>query len=524
MAATARRHLAALIGMAMLAPTAALAGSTPPPGMAPDAANARLPTALASLYQRVNAKAYGAKGDGVTDDSAAIASAIAAVEPKGGVVLFPPGAYCVFSGVTVAGDDVRLLGSGGYSGYASVIEACGHDVTVVALNGNRDSIGYLNVSGMDSPAATHPTVTSAGVDSSIEHAFLDSGYDEVYNTGAELILAYDFIGFSYGPANVFSTGALHVRKVKADTPYPYGSPAVAATISAWTANTLIAAGALRTIASGTWLLQATVGGTTGTAQPTAASYASDIADGTVTWQLAGRVNNYAFQLDSVGASGSDFVENDMTGPYYWVVGLTNTTGTAGTGNGPQAVRFAGDNFGDGLNGHIYADDGAGLVIAGATFSNCILSGCAHLRTTGSWAGVASVTGGVMHSGSYGVDNDAAEPDRVRRADSRHVERSTAFGGRPEQLLLSGQRPLDRHAVGQQRRRGFDRCRRQQQLRHHGQRHQRHHDRHQRQRHRRQQDRIGEQLSRPKGSPQPRRSVTAGRLTATPAGGCDKEVT
>jgi pectate lyase-like protein len=396
---------AAAIGLTLL-PLPALAGSAPPPGMSPNAANASLPAALAALYQPVNVKAYGAKGDGVTDDSAAVARAVAGLDPAhGGTVLFPPGSYCVFSGITVTLDDVRLLGSGGYSGKASLIDACGHDVTAVTLNGNRDSISYLHVSGMDSPAVTHPSIVTASVDSAVEHAFVDSGYGSIYNTGAELTLAYDFIGFSYGPYSVFSTGGLHVRKVKADTPYPQDFPPVGATIPAWTANTAVAVDALRTVASGTWLLQATVGGTTGSVEPAAARYTVDIVDGTATWQLAGRANNYAFQLDTVGASGSEFVENDMTGAYYWAVGLTNATGTAGVGNGPQSVRFLGDNFGEGLNGHIYAHDGAALSVTGAKFSNCILSGCAHLRTTGNWAGVTSVTGGIMIAGSYGIDND-----------------------------------------------------------------------------------------------------------------------
>lgn len=48
----------------------------------------------------VNVKDYGAKGDGVTDDSVAIQTAIAAMPKTGGKLLFPPGTYIHGDGVS----------------------------------------------------------------------------------------------------------------------------------------------------------------------------------------------------------------------------------------------------------------------------------------------------------------------------------------------------------------------------------------------------------------------------------------
>ncbi|WP_345783472.1 glycosyl hydrolase family 28-related protein [Halomontanus rarus] len=42
--------------------------------------------------------AHGAEGDGSTDDSAAVQSAVDAVKSTGGILFFPPGTY-VFEGV-----------------------------------------------------------------------------------------------------------------------------------------------------------------------------------------------------------------------------------------------------------------------------------------------------------------------------------------------------------------------------------------------------------------------------------------
>lgn len=68
----------------------------------------------------VDVRAFGAKGDGETDDTAAILAAIDSVPPMGGTVLFPPGTYIVSrsqgasknAAIIIDRDFVRLLGSG----------------------------------------------------------------------------------------------------------------------------------------------------------------------------------------------------------------------------------------------------------------------------------------------------------------------------------------------------------------------------------------------------------------------------
>jgi hypothetical protein len=63
--------------------------------------------------QMLNVRAFGALGDGSTDDSTAIASAIttAASMATGGVVYFPAGTY-VHTGITINSSNVTLAGSG----------------------------------------------------------------------------------------------------------------------------------------------------------------------------------------------------------------------------------------------------------------------------------------------------------------------------------------------------------------------------------------------------------------------------
>jgi len=63
-----------------------------------------------------NVIGYGAKGDGVRDDTIAIQKAVnAAGANGGGVVFFPPGIYLVSSTITISQQYVKLKGSGRYT-------------------------------------------------------------------------------------------------------------------------------------------------------------------------------------------------------------------------------------------------------------------------------------------------------------------------------------------------------------------------------------------------------------------------
>lgn len=59
-----------------------------------------------------NVKGYGAAGDGSTDDTSDIQSAIDAAEAVGGTVYFPHGTYKITSALTVDADNVTIAGAG----------------------------------------------------------------------------------------------------------------------------------------------------------------------------------------------------------------------------------------------------------------------------------------------------------------------------------------------------------------------------------------------------------------------------
>ena len=98
-----------------------------------------------------NVKGYGAKGDGVTDDTAAIQAAVDAAEAAGGgIVFFPNGTYLTSSTLTVESSNVHLVGAGksstliNYTGSAVAVQV--GDGIINAQNVQISNL-YINDSG-----------------------------------------------------------------------------------------------------------------------------------------------------------------------------------------------------------------------------------------------------------------------------------------------------------------------------------------------------------------------------------------
>lgn len=105
-----------------------------------------------------NVKAYGAVGDGVADDTAAIASAIAANR----IVVLPPGTYLVTGGLGGAASNVTFIGAGagatilklanGANTHLFDISGSGWRIRDIEIDGNRanNTAGHgIRISGID---------------------------------------------------------------------------------------------------------------------------------------------------------------------------------------------------------------------------------------------------------------------------------------------------------------------------------------------------------------------------------------
>jgi hypothetical protein len=101
-------------------------------GYTPYAENADLDSRFGQLVANVKDKRFGAKGDGATDDAAAINAAIGACEAAGGgIVYFPVGVYLVSATIAVPVNSANGIWLVGASMRDSVIQGTTAGMTVV---------------------------------------------------------------------------------------------------------------------------------------------------------------------------------------------------------------------------------------------------------------------------------------------------------------------------------------------------------------------------------------------------------
>ncbi|UUX49357.1 hypothetical protein NUH88_18395 [Nisaea acidiphila] len=99
------------VGDEQLTETGVTAGSYSNPTVTVDA-NGRVLDIASGSVSIFNVKAYGATGDGTTDDYSAIMSAIAAIPASGGMLFFPAGRYRSSGRLTISNRPINVVGAG----------------------------------------------------------------------------------------------------------------------------------------------------------------------------------------------------------------------------------------------------------------------------------------------------------------------------------------------------------------------------------------------------------------------------
>ena len=152
-----------------------------------------------------NVKAFGAAGDGTTDDTAAINAAIASAAVKGGVVYLPTGTYATSATLVITADGVYLLGDG--MGATIVKPATGalFDVISTPIPASAGTAGFIrNFIGVASLTidGSNMTGTTAGQGNGIH--FYGVRYSRIYDVNITavpnfgILLDGDATNFSYG--------------------------------------------------------------------------------------------------------------------------------------------------------------------------------------------------------------------------------------------------------------------------------------------------------------------------------------
>ncbi|HEY4471396.1 MAG TPA: glycosyl hydrolase family 28-related protein, partial [Stellaceae bacterium] len=206
-------------------------------------------------------RVFGAKGDGSNDDTPAFQAYVNWLAQNGaGRLVIPRGYYCIKTGpITTSQQGISFEGENRYG--ATVMDACGADVSIFNLSGTNDAIRHLQILGADVPGTTHPAVMLTGgssgcVECTLEDVYISRGQNAVYANAYEVYIKWSRFERSYGDATVLlqNTGGYYFRN-KTDDWFPRATPtALPITIANWAASTAVTQDQI--VLSGGYLLQA----------------------------------------------------------------------------------------------------------------------------------------------------------------------------------------------------------------------------------------------------------------------------
>lgn len=281
-------------------------------------------------------KAYGAIGDGITDDTAAIQAAINAAV-TGGIIYFPLGNYAIKTagGITVSTNGVRLIGASGQNGLQ--LSTAGVDTKLLTINADGVSVENMNFSGAGincSATSSCIVITPAGQRSLMYHCYVVGGYYCIDNAAPYTFMEKLRTGNAHGPAVIrnFTSGGsfpgIFLKDCQLDQNWPVLSaiPVNSGAIAAWTNAHAYLLG--NTVTNNGYYLQCSVPGTSAGVAPTNLDYSIDIPDGsTLKWRLVSPVGQDCLLLDT-GTINVDVCACDFTGPYTNGIHLKNSIGGA----------------------------------------------------------------------------------------------------------------------------------------------------------------------------------------------------
>lgn len=135
----------------------------------------------------INVKIYGAKGDGVTNDTSAIASAVSALSASGSALYFPPGTY-ITDTITITGK-TGLAISGEGIGVSTIKNRTGGQVLNISSSSNVTVRGLtFNGNCGARSAGQHAVVFEASQSSFCDNEIINSGeFSFLAGSGASTI-------------------------------------------------------------------------------------------------------------------------------------------------------------------------------------------------------------------------------------------------------------------------------------------------------------------------------------------------
>ena len=328
------------------------------------------------LQETVSVKDFGAVGNGVADDTAAIQSAINASAGKR--IFFPKGVYSI-TGLTITGNNTTLCGEGSTVG-GSVLQPANTTGNDVTFTGCQYS-GIENIAIRPLVKKTNGYAiyfTGNAFRCSISDVSVNYGYNGfgfvsatesvITNSNCRYMLGNR--GINFGGVVGAGSYRLVVNNFGADNPYPnaYGTVKTYAPLTAFVVNDIVATNGV--------IWQCSQTGTTGAIAPSGypgttaqTVFSAEITDGTVKWKFVCVSDLYWIVQDSYAYS----LVINMAACINGVRGYTMQD-SAATGTSYPMWTFAWDLETD----HSYStgvqmDGGEGLYVSGSWFGSSLSS-------------------------------------------------------------------------------------------------------------------------------------------------------
>ena len=337
-----------------------------------------------SGYPLVDVKAYGAAGDGTTNDTTAINNAFAVAEAIGGILYFPHGRYCANGGLNFTSPTyttpVHIVGTPG-----TIIDACNNNVNLFKLGIPYSEVSGLTFVGYNDPSASGATFlfTTNCVQCYADHITALYGAVACLNEGNFNFFSYGACNYSYGAGsgtgNFVNLGSgdnyasIQILHSQFDQGWAVCAPGSSGCIAApggpfpaRTGSTPYATGAV--VSYGNYYLQAVSGGTTGSGTPAVPKYppSTGVTDGSVVWTLLAPILLNAL---FIGDNSIDVYldHDDFTCTCYIPVYVGAISG----GAIPNNIDFSSNTVGEQFEIGMYIQNGFAIHVKGTQVNGCL---------------------------------------------------------------------------------------------------------------------------------------------------------